>query len=392
MAINNPRYDDQDQIPNQTLGSQPHTPIFTRYKPSPLFDLDARQGKGGGKKGKGGKRSNLMDTGPDDGPFGEGTPTENAFGKTDAQALSRGVQTQGGLTPGAQAFVEGPSQQGAYVSSGQGRSAFGGQQEGVGFRDAAQTSFATPPPTSPEAPPAPGQAPQRQRRIRQSNLMDSGPDDGAPAAPAVHRDAQGNIYRVGSASDPYAASRAGGGIPSLSGLVPEGAPFPGVTGAILGGVSGLSNRNLDKIEAGAEAGTEGYTYGEVGGQRFGTSPGFIPGTTVTSGPTELRGLAVNETVPNTAENQQKLLEAQKKDEYQSVTGNTYVGDVATAKRESDREAQSQGYGSAVTDSSGKAVRVGSGQDKGRVVTSGPKITAETHGDDDSGNDSGGGGK
>ena len=138
-----------------------------------------------------------------------------------------------------------------------------------------------------------------------------------------------------------------------------------------------------------------YTYGEVGNQRFGTSAGFIPGTTVVSGPSELRGLGVNTTVENTPENQQKLLEAQREKEYQSPSGNTYVGAVAHEKERSDQEAQKAGYASAVTDSSGRAVRSGGfnekGEAQGAIVGAGPKVVQESERVESGESEGGGGG-
>ena len=267
---------------------------------------------------------------------------------------------------------------------------------GVGFRDRAEASN----PFSVDAQ-VPGLAPAIPEELADEDPYGFAPTQSGDGGPAqqinTHRDAQGNIYRPGSASDPY-ADRRGGGLPF--GLELPGAdslPFPGVTGAILGGVGGLSNRNLDRIQQGATDGTEGYSYGEFGNQRFGTSPGFLSGSTVTSGPTALRGLAVNQTVPNTPANQARLLEAAEQDTYQSASGNTYAGAVATAKRRSDEEAQSRGYGSAVTDQHGNAVRsttIDPATGKGTIVTSGGRIQQEEesvqYGNDDS--DSGGGGK
>ena len=378
------------EIPNVVLGSEPHTDIITSAKRPNMWSLDRKPIKPKGMKKRGG--SNLMDTGPDDDQGSAfGAPQDTAQAAADTQALSQGIQTQGGTSPAVQQYEQalatgrqdiggGVGEGGAHVPSVYGfREREAGPQESV---------YAPPPPT--EAPP---QAAPQQRAAAPTNLMDSGPDDSPVSAPETRRDQYGRVYRVGSASDPYASQR-GGGLPfELPGT--EDLPFPGVTGAILGGVSGISNRNLDKIEDKAQLDPSDpeydarYSYGEVGNQRFGTSAGFIPGTTVVSGPSELRGLGVNTTVPNTAENQQKLLEAQRQDEYKSASGNTYVGQAATNKREADEEAQARGYGSAVTDSSGKAVRDRSGD----VVTSGGRIVQEEEsvsqgGSDD--NDSGGG--
>ena len=386
------RYDEANPIPNQINAPAPHSEFIVPANYPNQWSLVRKPPKAGGKKpGKKG-RGNLMDTGPDDYDVAPSAFEQAAEQST--QALSSGQQTLGAS----------PVEQ--YLQSqATGRQDIGSYQVGTGgqmtpppgtygFRERESTGdlgITAPPPT--EAPPVP----QQQRRPRPaSNLMDSGPDDDSHVSrPETRRDAYGRVYRVGSASDPYASQRGGGlpfDLPSTEDL-----PFPGVTGAILGGVSGISNRNLDRIEDRAQLDPsdpeydDRYTYGEVGNQRFGTSAGFIPGTTVVSGPSELRGLGVNTTVPNTAENQQKLLEAQKQDEYKSASGNTYVGATATAKREADEEAQSRGYGSAVTDSSGKAVR----DTSGNVVTSGGRIQQEeesvSHGGSDD-NDSGGGGK
>ena len=391
------------EIPNVVLGSEPHTDIITSAKRPNMWSLDRRPVKPG--KGKKKRGSNLMDTGPDDAGGGGGAfaaPSDAQAGAEGRQALSQGIQTQGGVSPAVQQYEQS-------LATGRqdvGGASTGGVPEGAyGFRerpDAAASPYAPPP--SPEAPPAP----EAQRPARASSaLMDTGPDDGGPDHGNLYRtDPYGNFYRMGSASDPYAGTR-GGGLPFELPSI-EGAPFPGVTGAILGGVSGISNRNLDNIQEKAALDPndpeydERYTYGEVGNQRFGTSAGFIPGTTVVSGPSELRGLGVNTTVENTPENQQKLLEAQREKEYQSASGNTYVGAVAHEKERSDQEAQSQGYASAVTDSSGRAVRSGGfnekGEAQGAIVGAGPKAIAEAAPGPDrviqeqrEDNDSGGGG-
>ena len=264
---------------------------------------------------------------------------------------------------------------------------------GVGFRDRAMANnpFGVAPgevPTLAEAVPAA----EEDSPFVDENPYDDG-DDYSPAAARSFRNSHGQVYREGSASDPYAGQGDTGlpfgfELPMASDL-----PFPGLTGAVLGGIGGLSNRNLDRIQQGTADGTEGYSYGEFGNQRFGTSPGLVSGTTVTSGPTALRGLAVNQTVPNTPANQARLLEAAEQDTYQSASGNTYAGAVATAKREADEEAQARGYGSAVTDQHGKAVRSGS---DGSIVTSGGRIQQEEesveYGGGSRDDDGGGGGK
>ena len=385
------------EIPNVTLGKAPDTPMapFMPHRPNPYHapGQPLRGGAAGKKKKRG---SNLMDTGPDDEGVGGGAfaePSDAPAGAAGRQALSQGIQTQGGVSPAVQQYEQ------SIATGRQDVGNTGAAPAGAyGFRerpDAAASPYAPPP--SPEAPPAP----EAQRPARASSaLMDTGPDDGGPDHGNLYRvDSQGNYYRAGSASDPYAATRSAGlgfELPSI-----EGAPFPGVTGAILGGVSGISNRNLDKIQDRAALDPndpeydERYTYGEVGNQRFGTSAGFIPGTTVVSGPSELRGLGVNTTVENTPENQQKLLEAQQVKEYQSPSGNTYVGEVAKVKEESDREAQQAGYASAVTDSSGRAVRSGGFNEKGEaigdIVGAGPKVVQESERVESGESEGGGGG-
>ena len=382
------------EIPNVVLGNEPHTDIITSAKRPNMWSLDRRPVKPG--KGKKKRGSNLMDTGPDDNEGGGGAfgvPEESQVAAADRQALSQGIQTQGGVSPAVEQYEQ------ALATGRQDVGNTGAAPAGAyGFRerpDAAASPYAPPP--SLEAPPAP----EAQRPARASSaLMDTGPDDGGPDHGNLYRkDSQGRHYRIGSASDPYAATRSSGfgfELPSI-----EGAPFPGVTGAILGGVSGISNRNLDNIQDKAALDPndpeydERYTYGEVGNQRFGTSAGFIPGTTVVSGPSELRGLGVNTTVENTPENQQKLLEAQQVKEYQSPSGNTYVGEVAKVKEESDREAQQAGYASAVTDSSGRAVRSGGFDDQGNavgaIVGAGPKVVQESERVESGESEGGGGG-
>ena len=391
------------EIPNVVLGNEPHTDIITSAKRPNMWSLDRRPVKPG--KGKKKRGSNLMDTGPDDDNVGGGgafaEPSDAPAGAAGRQALSQGIQTQGGVSPAVQQYEQ------SIATGRQDVGNTGAAPAGAyGFRerpDAAASPYAPPPPT--EAPPAP----EAQRPARASSaLMDTGPDDGGPDHGNLYRyDSQGRYYRAGSASDPYAGTR-GGGLPFELPSI-EGAPFPGVTGAILGGVSGISNRNLDNIQEQADAGVEGYTYNEAGGQRYGTSPGLVPGTTVYSGPSELRGLRVNEGLEGNVANAEKHAAAVQKAEelgqvYQSPSGNTYFGGTAVAKEESDREAQQAGYASAVTDSSGRAVRSGGfnekGEAQGAIVGAGPKAVAEAapKGPDqaiqeqrESDNDSGGGG-
>ena len=383
------------EIPNVVLGSEPHTDIITSAKRPNMWSLDRRPVKPG--KGKKKRGSNLMDTGPDDNVGGGGAfaePSDAPAGAEGRQALSQGIQTQGGVSPAVQQYEQ------SIATGRQDVGNTGAAPAGAyGFRerpDAAASPYAPPPPT--EAPPAP----EAQRPARASSaLMDTGPDDGGPDHSNLYRkDSQGRHYRAGSASDPYAATRSAGlpfEVPSI-----EGAPFPGVTGAILGGVSGISNRNLDNIQDKAALDPNDpeydprYTYNEAGGQRYGTSPGLVPGTTVYSGPSELRGLRVNEGLEGNVANAEKHAAAVQKAEelgqvYQSPSGNTYFGGTATQKEKSDEQAQAQGFASAVTDSSGKAVTSTNAKGEKTVVGAGPKVVQESERVESGESEGGGGG-
>ena len=95
------------EIPNVVLGSEPHTDIITSAKRPNMWSLDRRPVKPG--KGKKKRGSNLMDTGPDDNVGGGGAfaaPSDAQAGAEGRQALSQGIQTQGGVSPAVQQYEQ----------------------------------------------------------------------------------------------------------------------------------------------------------------------------------------------------------------------------------------------------------------------------------------------
>ena len=204
------------EIPNVVLGNEPHTDIITSAKRPNMWSLDRRPVKPG--KGKKKRGSNLMDTGPDDNEGGGGAfgvPEESQVAAADRQALSQGIQTQGGVSPAVEQYEQ------ALATGRQDINTGGAAPGSYGFRErpagATETVYDVP---SPEAPPAPADS-----QGSQGNLMDTGPDDNNERRILASAGGSGNIDRTGLAQQ-YGYQRGTGNIGGLGSILGMAAGIP----------------------------------------------------------------------------------------------------------------------------------------------------------------------
>ena len=225
------------EIPNVTLGSEPHTDIITSAKRPNMWSLDRKPVKPGKKK-KG--RDNMMDIGPDDEAGAAfGGPAEEAAGNAGRAALASGQQTLG-MSPIEQYYqaqATGRQDVGGNVSPS-------GEPIGeYGFR--AKESDPYEPPSYDYGYETPATETAARKQAEANPLMDTGPDDNPYHAPSfsagsTNRGSYAGVQNAGilgydgsdqarmGVANQLGYQRGQGDLSGLAGVVGMAAGIPGV--------------------------------------------------------------------------------------------------------------------------------------------------------------------